>query len=251
MESADSPARHCDEQTGEDGLTVETGGRPPVLQSIPEFRNRRPLGEQTDAQGHSHKQNREGEKRIYSSYQLVNRNDGGNQIVNENASSPYEGRFGRSSEHIGHFAQNQCRTVNEDSPHQNQKQYSEQQHHPSGSVSQIFSHQFRDSGASFPNGHHSGQIVVHRSCENRTQYHPQIAGRPETCSHYRTENRSSTGDVEELNHKHLPGGHRHIVHSVRPTVGRCNSGRIGTEQPFHDSAVDDVSENQGCNAYQK
>ena len=92
--------------------------------------------------------------------------------------------------------------------------------------------------------HHAREVIVHCAEKNSTECNPQERHRAEACAEYGTENRSSAGDVEQLNQENTPPRHFDVVDAVghalarRGTRGVCpglaleifSIGKIGSNQ---------------------
>ena len=58
------------------------------------------------------------------------------------------------------------------------------------------------------------------------------------------EDRAETGNVEELDHEHFPGGHLYIIHAVGMSYGRGLAIGVGAESLLDEFAIDEIAENQ-------
>ena len=86
--------------------------------------------------------------------------------------------------------------------------------------------------------HHGGYEIVHCASENGAERNPQKSRRSEHNTHYCTENRSKSGNVEELDQKYLP----------RRKDGKR---RVGAEDSFYNEAINEVATYENDKANQK
>ena len=229
METADRPAGDRDEQAGEDRLPLQSEGRSPVGQPIPELRDRRPFDQQSQEQGNGHEQQGCGEDGIEFADDLVDGHEGGDQVVDENDAHPDHECGIRAA---GEVTQDDGRAVDEYGADKHQQQDREEQHHRAGPFAKVEADDLRQSGTSVANGQHPGEIVVDGPGENAAEYDPQIGGGTEFGSHDGSEDGPRSRDIEELDHKDPPAWHLDIVDAVRLFDGGRRLGGIRPENLF-------------------
>lgn len=84
------------------------------------------------------------------------------------------------------------------------------------------------------------------SSEDAAEDYPQICRRAEFGSHYGAENRSRSGNIEELDHKDFPGWHRDIVQAVSFGICRGDAIWIRPEYTVNEFSIEKVAQNEGC-----
>ena len=245
VEAADGAAGNRDEQAGEDGLSLESDRRSAVAQALPEFRQRRPLDQQSDEQRHGHEEQGEGEERIDAADDLVDGHEGRDQIVDEDDPHPDHQRGGRAA---GHPAQDDGRGIDEHGSDQDQQDHGEDQHHGLGAFAQVIADELRQSGAPIAYGKHSGEVVMHRTGEDAAEHDPEIGGGTELGAHNGAEDGTRPRNVEELDHENLPTGHLDVVDAVRPADGRRRTGRVGAEDLLGETSVEKITQDEGTEA---
>ena len=252
VETTDGTAGNRDEQTGENGavrherfaseprrIFVQIAGR----QVAPQLGNGGLLNQESDEQCKTHKQKREGEKRIDSADAFVDGQHGGDDVIDENRHNPEEFRAPDAVENDG-------RTIDEHHAHHDQQKHRENQHHAHGRLAEVVPHDFGLSGTVVTNREHSAQIVVDGSGENAAQDYPHIGHRPVPRTHDGTENRTRAGNVQKLNHENLPSRKHHEIYSV----GLCNGGRravVGAENTLHETSIEKIACNQRTQGNEK
>ena len=213
VETADGATGNGDEQCG------ENAGRRQGLyrQAFPNLGQVRHLHKQHHHQRCCHKEQREGKERIYLADNLVDRQHRGNDIVNEDDQRPphilhlHHALLGCHCVGACHIAQNLGGTVDEHHAHHDEQEDREHQHDTLGGITQIVTYNLRLVGTAMTHREHSAKIVVHSTCKDASKYYPQVGGRTELGTHNSTEDRTRAGNIEELNHKHLPVGKGYVV----------------------------------------
>ena len=101
-----------------------------------------------------------------------------------------------------------------------------------------------------PHGHKAGSEVVNTTGENGTEGDPQEhAGAPH-CAAHSTPDGAQASNVQQLNQEDPPGRHDDIVNAVL----HGNSGGltvVRTEGLGYESAIDKVSADEKCQAYEE
>ena len=121
------------------------------------------------------------------------------------------------------------RRIHEHRSHQDQQQHREHEHHALGGVAKIIANQIRQTGAVVTHGEHTRQIVVHRTSEDAAEDNPQIGHRTELRTHDGTKDRTSSRNVQKLDHEDLPVW----KHNVVQAVGLSHSRRHTVIWPKH------------------
>ena len=108
--------------------------------------------------------------------------------------------------------------------------------------------QFGEARATVADGKHAREIVMDGTCEYAAENNPQIGRGTEFGSHDGTENRTGSGNVQELDHEDLPGGHLDVIDSVCFGDGWGGAAVFRGEEALNQLAVDQVPADQGGNA---
>ena len=86
---------------------------------------------------------------------------------------------------------------------------------------------------------------MHCTGKDTAEYYPDVCRRTEKDTHYRTEDRSGAGNVQELDEINLPRIHRHEVNAVTLGVTRHRIARIDANRFLYESSVENRADNQG------
>ena len=78
--------------------------------------------------------------------------------------------------------------------------------------------------------------------EDATKDNPQVGGRTKENTHDGTEDRTRSGDVQELNQIDAPRGHRDIIGTVLQAVRGSLTLRLRTKRALYKTAVKEVAE---------
>ena len=101
-----------------------------------------------------------------------------------------------------------------------------------------------DAQAVVAHEHDARQEVVHRTHEDAAQRDPQKSHGTERRSQNRAEDRTRTGDVEQLDQKDPPARHGHVVYAVEERFARYAVGRIDRCAPFQIAAVGEIGDDE-------
>ena len=238
VESRHRAARDADEHHREYGV----GGRlrMTVLQTAPDFGDFGLVdGERHhDAHGHAHQQ--ETEYRIDPANDLVDRQQGGYQVVSQDDDHPdVNARVG------GELRLQQLRgRVHEDHPDEHHQQHHETAHELFHAVAEVFAVRLGQTAAVVAQGNHARQVVVDRAAEDAPEDNPQVGGRAELCPHDGAADRTHPRDVQELDEEKLPRLHRNVIDPVGHRLRRRRPLLVNAEHPVHETAVEKVSEDE-------
>ena len=89
-------------------------------------------------------------------------------------------------------------------------------------------------------GQHAAQEIVGSTGKDTAKDNPQVGHRAELGTHDSSEDGACTGNIQKLNHEHLP----RRKHDVVKTVGLGYGGRhtvIGPKHPFHEAAIEKIA----------
>lgn len=246
MKTTDGTAGYRDEKTREQGvLTHKRLGTQPcrigieiaLRQIVPKLWDGRHLDNQTYHQSCSHEEKRDGKKRINLAYYLVDRQQGGDDVIDEDGDDP---------EHLGttYRLEDNGRTVDEDNAHHHQQQHREDKHHLAGGAAQILAHQFGKTCSAMADTEHSTHIVVHGTGKDTAQYNPKIGHRTIPCTHDGAKDRPGTCYVEKLDHEDFPTGQHDKVYPIR----LCHCWRrtvVGSKHVGHKLSIKKITQNEG------
>ena len=249
MEAADCTAGYGYEQAREYRLPCQSNFRPLVGQPVPEFRNGRPFHEQANHEGYGHEYERNCEQRVDLADDLVDRKHRGDHIIEEYQDHPREDGQGSSAPEYA--AEDDRRTVHENSADEDQEQEGKYEHDVLRDIAEVASDQDRQSASVIPERQHSGKVVVDGTGEDAPENDPQVCRRAELGSHDGPEDRTRTRDVEELDHEYSPGRHRDVIDSVRMGDRRGGAVLVRPENSFNDFSVEEVPYQKGQKADDK
>ena len=212
-------------------------------QIAPQLRQLRPLHEQSYHQRSRHEEQREGEERIYLADNLVDRQQRGDDVVDEDDDNP-EHLAAQERTRMADAIENDGRTIHEYRTHHHQQQHGEHQHHLLGSAAQILAHQLRQARTLVADAQHAAHIIVHGTRKDASEDDPEIGHGAIPRTHDGTKDWSSARYVEELNHKDLPTWQHHEVDSVG--FGHCRRRAVvRTEHMRHKLSIKKVAQNKG------
>ena len=212
-------------------------------QITPQLRQGRPLHEQSYHQRSRHEKQREGKERIYLANNLIDRQQRGNDVVDEDDDNP-EHLSTQERARVTNAIENDGRTIHKHCTHHHQQQHGEHQHHFLGSSTQILAHQFRQTSSIVADTEHTTHIIVHGSCKDTSEDNPQISHRTIPRTHDGSKNWSSTRNIEKLNHKDFPTRQHHEVDTVG--FGHCRRRAVvRTEHMRHKLSIKKIAQNKG------
>ena len=237
VESAYGSAGDGHEEGREERLLESQAFGAPVAQSVPYLRQHGLFPEQHDADGDDHEQHRERKGRIDLADNLVHGHHRGGHVVEEDEDHPH---------HLvaPDAAENDGRAVDEECAHQHHHQHGEEDESLARRGAEVEARELRQSAAVVPQGEHAADVVVHGTSEDTSQHNPEICRWTEPHTHDGSEDRSCSGDVQELNHEDTPRWQHHVVNLVRLADGR-GLAVVGTEDAFGHPAVNHIAQKKG------
>ena len=241
METTDGTTGNGDEQGGENAVLQFQPLGTEVAEMVPQLWQYGHLDKQTHHQCHSHEQHGKGEDGIELADNLVDGQHRGDDIIAEDDENPQGGGAPDGMQYLG-------RTIHKHDAHHDQQEDGENQHHLLRGIAQIFAYQFGQSGTLVAQGEHTAQVVVGGSGEDTAEHNPQISNRAELSSHDGTKNRTSSSDVQKLNHKNLPTGKNEKINSVGH--GYCRGRTIvGLDNALYKFPIQQIAQHQNnqCN----
>ena len=200
-----------------------------------------PVGaeEQHAQQCERHEDEGHAEDRINLADDLVDGQQRGDEVVGQNQPDPHRVRHRRH-----HAAEDVGGTEQEDRTDEYEQHDREEAHELPHSGAQVTSCHFGDAQAVVAHEHDARQEVVHRTHEDAAQRDPQKSHGTERCSQNRAEDRTRTGDVEQLDQKDPPARHGHVVYAVEERFARYAAGRIDRCDPFQIAAVGEIGDDE-------
>ena len=189
---------------------------------------------------YSHKEQRSGKNRINLADNLVDGEHGGKHIVEEDYHNP------RHHTHIaiGEAAENVGRTAHPHRSHENEQHNGEHAHHALHTCAKEAANNLRQTLALVAHGDATHEEIVHCTAEDGAKDNPQVGSGAKLCAHYRAENRTQSGNVEELNHKQLPGRKHDVIYAIGHRDSRSGTV-VGTENAANEPPVDKIARNEG------
>ena len=211
-----------------------------VSQTVPQFRNRRPLNDKHYHQCSCHKQEREGKNGIYTPNNLIYRQHSCNEIICKDDDNPHCGGTGNAVENLS-------RTIYKHCSHHYKKHYGEHKHHLARGGAKSVADNLWKSRSTLAYGNHTAEIVMGGSGKDAAQNNPQISCRAKLCSHNGTKDRTCACNVQKLNHEYLPVGEHHEVNTVCLDNGRSISV-VRPKHRFDKLSIKEIAQHKGYNA---
>ena len=200
-----------------------------------------------------HHNQRNTENRIDLSDDLVDGDKGRDEVVDQDHCQP-EGRIDQDAGlHAGigeQRLQKACRADREDRAGHNQKDDTEDTHDVLHHRTEQSSGYLGDRRTVLTLGHHPGQIIVYAAGKDGSEGNPEEDNRSPHRTGDGAEDRSQTGNIQQLYQKQLPGRHDNIVHTI---VDRNRRGLtvIRRECVVHKLAVREIPGDQDHQTKQK
>ncbi len=194
---------------------------------------------------HGHEEESEAEERVEVADQFVDGEEGGQDVIEEDAGCPERGvevLRGEGAEEVG-------RSADEDGDHHHEEHACEDAHHDLDLLAELRTDDFGERFAAEPQGDHARHEVVDGSGEDSAEHNPEERGGAVHNAHYSAEDRADAGDVEKLDKVDFPGRHRHIVDAVGHCRGRRGAIGVGLEDSFHETAIDEVARYESYQSY--
>ena len=236
METGYGAAGYGDEQHGENGEFLLV-----VMKVLPvpggQLRDGIAFDYQGDHQAYSHEQQGKSENRIDFSDNLVDGQQGRQDIIDEDGPNPepeIEGGGCQAGEDTGGAR-------NKNDSHKHQQHYREHPHQLPCRIPQIDADDFGYAQPVVPHREHAREIVVHRPRKHGSKNDPHERDGPPQRSGNGTEDGTQTGNIQELNKENAPPGHRNEVDPVTHGYGRGRPPGVGFHQPFQVSGIKNVT----------
>ena len=214
-----------------------------IIEVSPNLRNRRPMQEQPHHQRACHKQQREGEQRINLTDNLVDRQHRSDDIVTEDDKHPHHRLAAQ-------LMQNHSRRIHEHRTHHDEQQHGEYQHHALRGLAQILTNHLWQSCTVMAHRKHAREIVVHGAGEDTAEHNPQISHRTELRTHNGTEDRTCTGNVQELNHEDFPRRENNVIETIGLSNSWCHT-IIWTKHTLYETSIEQIAHNKSYKTQQK
>ena len=223
-----------------------------VGEMAPDLRSLESMHRNTERNADRHDDQDNTEDRIDLADDLVNRDKGGDEIVQQNNCQPGRGLCKRAGNTLLR-QQLDKQTSRSDCEHgtnhdqQNNRKYSHNGVHDRPKIDARY---FGDRSTVISLGKHTGEVIMHRTGKNRTERDPQEYDRSPQRALHGTEDRAKAGDVQKLHQKQLPGRHDNVVNTVIDRDSRCFPV-IRSEGIVYELAVGEVSAYQNQQTYNK
>ena len=170
------------------------------------------------ADGHTdcHEDQADPEDRIDLTDDLVDGNECCDEIIGQDDRQP-DGRGGQGAAHTffrQELDQKACRADCKDCADHDQQDHGKDTHDVFHRRAEVGAGDLGNRGASVSLRQHTGEIVVHTACKDGAEGDPQKDDRAPQSALHGTEDRSQSGDVQQLDQEQLPLGHDDKVHAV-------------------------------------
>ena len=225
------------------------------------------------ARRHEHQQRTE--KRINTADNLVNGQDGGNDVIHENDANPDQhqsiaadparcgfgyradgsthacGTSGAAESLLGQTGKQIRRRTHEHDADQYEQNQGEDVNQMLDRHAQIAPGHRGNGSAVIADGDHPAAVIMHRTGKNTADHNPQHRDRPVQRAENRAENRAGTGDIEELDQPDFDFGHRHIIHAIG--TGMCGGKTLWLDAKdfFNKCAINEIPADQQGDTEQK
>ena len=248
MEAGNGAAGHGDEHEAPDGSAL----RMHIGEVVPNLGDHITLGEDTHGHTNSHDDQADAEHGIDLTDDLVDGQEGGDEIVHQNQHQP-EQLVGEDTgaAAVGEQELDQTsRAHGEHGTDHDQQHNAEHTHDVLHSAAQVDAGDLGDRGALVTLAEHTGEVIVDSTGENGTEGDPQEHNRTPQSTAQSAEDGTQASNVQQLDHEQLPLGQNHVVHAVID----LDSGSltvIGPEGPIHQGAIGEIAADQQCQANEK
>ena len=206
------------------------------LEIAPYLRQGGLLDEQAHHEGHGHEEHGESEDGVELADNLVDGQQGGDDVVGEDEAHPTYCGPAEVFEHEGG-------AIDEDDADHHEQEDGEDEHHALGGGAQVGAYELGEVGAIVAYGEHAGEIVVDGAGEDAAEDNPKVGYGTIPCSHDGSKDGACARNVEELNHEDFPGGHDDVVDTVGMSHGRGRTV-VRREDTLHELAIEQVAYNK-------
>ena len=204
-----------------------------------------PLEGQSAQQPNGHEHQQYSEERIDAADDLVHGQNSGKEVVRK------DDRHKEHTVHTGQLGQQASGPRHEDHAHQNEQHDGEHAHELLDEVAKVVPDDIRHGLAVITDGQHPREVVMYGTGEHASDYDPQESYGTVEGTKDRSEDGAKTGNVQQLDQKHLGRAHLHIVHTVRHFAGRRGAVGIRPEHLFHNGAIHTIPSQQPCQGQHK
>ena len=234
METGDGTAGHGDEHETPDGRSAGMH----VVEVGPQLGNGvSGIGKDTKGDTHSHDDQADAEERIDLADDLVDGDEGGDEVVDQNDPQP-ELLAGYDAGEAAVLEQGDDQAGGADGEygaHHHQQNDTEDTHDGLHAVAQIDAADLGDGSTVVSLGQHTGEVVVNAAGEDGSEGDPQEHHRAPQSTLHCAEDGTKARNVQQLHQKQLPLGHNDVV----DTVVDADSGSFAVVRT--QSVVDDFT----------
>ena len=202
------------------------------------------MGKEADADAYGHHQQGKAKDGIDAPDELVDGEDGSQDIVDEDDDTPPH-RRGEEAPPWSEGAEQTGRGDDEDRRNKHEQHDGEDAREHQRSASQFVPGYLGQCGTALAHAHHATEIIVDSTGKDASEDNPQIGGRTEKDAHDGTEDGACAGNVEKLDEIDLPCRKGHVVHTVGLGETRCRTAVVGAEHFFYQGAVDKIAQKKG------
>lgn len=117
-------------------------------------------------------------------------------------------------------------------------------------MTQVKTYQLWLTGTVVTHREHTAQIIVNCTCKYTSQHYPKVSGRSELGTHDSSEDRASSGNVQELNHEHFPIGQNNKINAIGLRNGWGDTV-VRSENALYKLAVNHIAYDESDKTNQK
>ena len=187
------------------------------------------------------------ENRVDAADNLVNREEGADEVVGENhRDSNPEQRLRNVAAGENRRIHESCRRVGEHRTHKDERDRNERHHDFCRAFAQELAGKRRNVVAVVAHADHAAEVVVHRTAEHVAEREQYKHDGSELDAENHANHGADTGDVQKLNENVFPVRHGNAVNAVR-VCKRWGLAVVGAEYTFNELAVGEISNDEDCN----
>src|SRR5690554_3835908 len=203
-------------------------------------------GFQQQRQGHQrgHHYHQQAEQRIQPGDDLVDRQQGGQEVVEQDDQYPYRVAAQEGTVEYRQVAQQSGRTHDEDHADEEQQHAGKYQHEALEDNVVIVTGDFRQALAVFLEAHYPREVVMHGTADDVADHDPDQRDGAVEGAEDGAEDGLDAGDIQELDQEGTAGAQRYVVHPIVETLLGRDIGGIYPGLLFHEGTVEAVTKQQ-------
>ena len=248
METGNRTAGNRDEHEAPDRCSC----RMHVGEVLPDLRRMETMHRNTERHADRHDDQNDTEDRIDLTDDLVDRNKGCDEIIDQDNCQPCGGLGKRSGNALlrQQLDKQSCRAYREHGTDHDQQDNGKDSHDVVHDRSKIDTGYLGDRRTVVSLGKHAGEVIMHSTGKHGTKGNPQKYNRSPQRTLHRAEDGAKSGNVQKLNQKQLPCRHDDIVNAVIDRDSRCLT-IVRAECIVHKQAVDKIPAYQNQQTYKE